>query len=150
MSLKDTVNQDIKAAMKAKDQAKLRALRSLKSVILNAEVAEGRNGQPLTEDEDLKILMKAAKQRKDSIEQYKQNKREDLAATEMEELTVIEAYLPKQMSAEELEVSIKGIIEEVGASSMKDMGKVMGIASKKFAGKADGKAISGIVKQLLA
>lgn len=149
MSLKDTVNQDIKAAMKAKDQARLRALRSIKSLILNAEVAEGRNGEPLTADEDMKILMKAAKQRKDSIEQFKQNNREDLAQSEQEELDVLESYLPKQMSNEEIEAEVKGIIAETGASSMKDMGKVMGIASKKLAGKADGKAISSIVKQLL-
>lgn len=150
MSLKDTINQDIKAAMKAKDQARLRALRSLKSLILNAEVEEGRNGQPLSPDEDMKIVMKAAKQRRDSIEQFNQNNREDLAQGEQEELVVLEAYLPKQLSSEEIEAEVKAIIEQTGASSMRDMGKVMGIASKKLAGKADGKAISGIVKQILS
>jgi len=150
MSLKDTVNQDIKSAMKAKDQARLRALRSLKSVILNAEVEEGRSEGALTEDEELKILMKASKQRKDSIQQYKENGREDLAKTEEEELEVIEDYLPKQLSEEELQSEIKKIIEDLGASSMKDMGKVMGLASKKFAGRADGKAISKVVKDMLS
>ncbi len=150
MSLKDTVNQDIKSAMKAKDQARLRALRSLKSVILNAEVEEGRSEGALTEDEELKILMKASKQRKDSIQQYKENGREDLAKTEEEELEVIEDYLPKQLSEEELQSEIKKIIEDLGASSMKDMGKVMGLASKKFAGRADGKTISKVVKDMLS
>jgi len=149
MSLKDTIVQDIKAAMKAKDKEALRTLRSLKSVIMNAEVAEGRNGDPLSADEEMKILMKAAKQRRDSIQQYKDNGREDLAKGEMEELTVLEKYLPKQLSAEELERKLKPIMEQVGATSMKDMGKVMGIASKQFAGQADGKAISAAVKKLL-
>ncbi|MEO0897749.1 MAG: GatB/YqeY domain-containing protein [Bacteroidota bacterium] len=149
MSLKDTIVQDIKTAMKAKDKETLRALRSLKSVIMNAEVAEGRGGEALTADEEMKILMKAAKQRRDSIQQYKDNGRDDLAEAEIEELSVLERYLPKQLSAEELEEKLKPILEKVGATSMKDMGKVMGIASKEFAGKADGKAISAAVKKLL-
>lgn len=150
MSFKDKINQDIKEAMKAKNQGALRALRAVKSAILLAETAEGRNPEtPLSEDEGMKILMKQAKQRKDSIDQFEKNDRADLAVKEKEELTVIEQYLPKQMSPEELAGKVKEIIERVGASSMKDMGKVMGIASKELAGKADGKAISGLVRQIL-
>ncbi|MEL6591380.1 MAG: GatB/YqeY domain-containing protein [Bacteroidota bacterium] len=150
MSLKDTINQDIKGAMRAKDQAALRALRAVKSAIMLAETAEGRDpSSPLTEAEEMKILTKQAKQRKDSIESFVKNGREDLSAKEQEELDVIARYLPQPMSAEEIAAKVKEIVERVGASSMKDMGKVMGIASKELAGKADGKAISGVVKQLL-
>jgi len=150
MSLKDQIGQDIKTAMKAKDQASLRALRAIKSAILLAETSEGREPGDLTEEEEVKLLTKQAKQRRDSIEQYMANNREDLAKTEEEELEVIERYLPKQLTAEELESALKKIIEDVGARTMKDMGKVMGTASKKLAGKADGKAISAKVKELLA
>ena len=150
MSLKTKIEQDIKTAMKAKDQGALRALRAIKSAILLAETSEGRNGQPLSEDEEMKILMKQAKQRKDSIQNFEANNREDLAVVEKEELAVIEAFLPKAMSPEELRQEVSSIIESVGASSMKDMGKVMGIASKKLAGKADGRAISQIVKEILS
>ena len=150
MSLKDTLGQDMKTAMKAKDQAALRTLRSIKSAILLAETAEGREaGSPLSEDEELKLLTKQAKQRRDSIEQFKKNNREDLAQTEAEELAIIEKYLPKQLSESELLEELKGIIAETGASTMKDMGKVMGSATKKFAGRADGKMISKIVRELL-
>lgn len=150
MSLKDTINQDIKAAMRAKDQAALRALRAVKSAILLAETAEGRDANAsMSADEEMKILTKQAKQRKDSIDSFVSNSREDLAAKEQEELDVISKYLPKQLSAEEIADKVKEIVARVGASSMKDMGKVMGIASKELAGKADGKAISGVVKQLL-
>lgn len=149
MSLKQTIDQDIKAAMKAKDQASLRALRAIKSAILLAETAEGQTGA-LSEAEEMKIVSKQAKQRRDSVEQFTQNGREDLAKTEAEELAIIEKYLPKALSSEELEAFIKPIIDQVGASSMKDMGKVMGMASKQLAGKADGKAISQIVKKLLS
>lgn len=150
MSLKDTINQDIKGAMRAKDQAALRALRAVKSAIMLAETAEGRDpSSPLTEAEEMKILTKQAKQRKDSIDSFVKNGREDLSAKEQEELDVIARYLPQPMSAEEIAEKVKEIVERVGASSMKDMGKVMGIASKELAGKADGKAISGVVKQLL-
>ena len=149
MSLKDKIASDLKTAMKAKDQAALRALRSIKSVILLAETAEGRDGDPLTQEEELKLLMKQAKQRRESYEQFKSSQREDLAQIEAEELQVIERYLPKQMNPEELARRVKAIVEETGATTMKDMGKVMGIASKQLAGQADGKAISQIVKQLL-
>ena len=150
MSFKQTIEQDIKTAMKAKDQAGLRALRAIKSAILLAETAEGRNGEPLSDAEGLKLLTKQAKQRKDSIESFVTNNREDLAIKEREELEVIEKYLPKALSQEEIAKEVEAIIEQVGASSMKDMGKVMGLASKKMAGKADGKAISQIVKQILS
>ena len=149
MSLKDQIAQDLKTAMKAKDQGALRALRAIKSAILLAETAEGRDGAPLTEDEELKLLMKQAKQRKESVDQYTSSQRDDLAKIEAEELAVIEKYLPQQMDTEELARQVKAIIAETGASSMKDMGKVMGIASKRFAGQADGKAISQVVKQIL-
>ena len=150
MSLKDTLGQDMKAAMKAKDQAALRALRAIKSAILLAETAEGRDaGSPLSEEEELKLLTKQAKQRRDSIDQFKKNNREDLAQTEAEELEVIEKYLPQQLSESELAEELKAIIAGTGASSMKDMGKVMGAATKKFAGRADGKMISKIVRELL-
>lgn len=150
MSLKDTINQDIKTAMKAKDQAALRALRAIKSAILLAETEEGRDANaPLSPEEDLKILIKQAKQRKDSVDQFEKNGREDLALTEKEELEVIERYLPKQMSPAELTEKVREIVARVGASSMKDMGKVMGVASQELAGKADGKAISSVVKQIL-
>ena len=150
MSLKDTINQDIKTAMRAKDQAALRALRAVKSAILLAETAEGRDQNvPMTADEEMKIIVKQAKQRRDSIQQFETNGRADLAKTEQEELSIIETYLPKQLSAEDIEAKVKDIISRVGASSMKDMGKVMGLASKEMAGKADGKVISGIVKQIL-
>lgn len=150
MSLKTTIEQDIKASMKAKDQASLRALRAIKSAILILETAEGRGGEPLSEAEELKLLSKQAKQRRDSLTQFRDNGREDLAKKEEEELAVIERYLPTQMSEGELMAQVKSIIEETGASSMKDMGKVMGLATKRLAGKADGKAISQIVKNILS
>ncbi|MEO1414880.1 MAG: GatB/YqeY domain-containing protein [Bacteroidota bacterium] len=149
MTLKERLSQDMKAAMKAKDQATLRTVRSLKAEIMKAEVAENQTGA-LTEADEMKILMKAAKQRKDAVAQYTENGREDLASTEKEELAVLERYLPQQMTGAELEAKIKEIIESVGASSMKDMGKVMGTASKQLAGQADGKEMSSIVKKLLA
>ncbi|MEL6627492.1 MAG: GatB/YqeY domain-containing protein [Bacteroidota bacterium] len=149
MTLKERLSQDMKAAMKAKDQAALRTVRSLKAEIMKAEVAENQTGA-LTEADEMKILMKAAKQRKDAVAQYTENGREDLATTEKEELAVLERYLPQQLTGAELEAKIKEIIEAVGASSMKDMGKVMGTASKQLAGQADGKEMSSIVKKLLA
>ncbi|MBX7240900.1 MAG: GatB/YqeY domain-containing protein [Bacteroidia bacterium] len=149
MSLKEIINNDIKDAMRSKDQIALTALRAIKTAILLIETAEGRPAGELTSDEELKLLIKQAKQRKDSIEQFRQSGREDLAEKEESELKIIEKYLPKAMTTEELESEIKAIIAETGASSAKDMGKVMGVASKKFAGKADGKLISEIVKKLL-
>lgn len=150
MSLKATLNDDLKTAMRAKNQPALRTIRSLKAAILLAETAEGRNGEPLSEAEELKILTKQAKQRKDSADQYKANDRDDLAITEEEELEILSVYLPKAMTEEELKAAVTALMAELEASSMKDMGRVMGQASQRFAGKADGKAISAIVKQLLS
>lgn len=138
---------DLKAAMKAKDQAALRGIRAIKSAIL-LEKTSG-SGKELDDADGIKMVQKLIKQRKDSLEIYEQQGREDLAETEREEIAVIERYLPKQMSEAELEQTIKAIVEETGASSMRDMGKVMGIANKRLAGKAEGKAISEAVKSLL-
>ncbi|MEZ4777015.1 MAG: GatB/YqeY domain-containing protein [Bacteroidia bacterium] len=149
MSLKTTIEQDIKDAMRSKDQAALRALRAIKSAILLAETAEGHTSADLSEDEEMKLLTKQAKQRKDSLAQFLASNRNDLAEKEQEELAIIERYLPKPFTTEELTAAIKNIVAEVGATSIKDMGKVMGLASKQLAGKADGKAISEVVKQIL-
>ncbi|MDP5172461.1 MAG: GatB/YqeY domain-containing protein [Bacteroidia bacterium] len=150
MSLKATLNDDLKEAMKAKDQVALRTIRAIKSAIMLAETSEGHIGEALSEAEELKILTKQAKQRKDSAEQFKANGRDDLAQTEEEELQILERYLPKAMTQEELQAAISSLIAELGVTSIKDMGKVMGQASQRFAGKADGKVISEIVKQQLA
>ena len=150
MTLKETINNEIKDAMRAKDAMALTALRAIKSAIILVETAEGNTGGELTADEEMKLLIKQAKQRKDSIEQFRKNGREDLAAQEESELAIIEKYLPKALSNEELEAEIKAIIAETGATSAKEMGKVMGVASKKLAGKADGKLISEMVKSLLS
>lgn len=149
MSLKQQIESDIKKAMLAKDKDELRALRGIKSMILLAETEKGQAGE-LTADTELKLLQKAAKQRNDSLTIYKEQNREDLAATEEAELAIINRYLPAQMSPEVLKGEIEKIINETGASSIKDMGKVMGVATKKLAGKADGKAISEQVKALLS
>lgn len=148
MSLKETINADIKHAMISKKQDELLALRAIKSAILLAETDKGASGE-LTEDVENKLLMKAAKQRKDSAEVFKDQGRDDLAKKELLELGVIERYLPKQLDRGELELQLKQIIQDTGASGPQDMGKVMGMATKKFAGKADGKTISEIVKSLL-
>ncbi len=148
MALFDQINNDMKAAMKARDKVKLEALRNIKKVMLEARAAKGA-GSELTEDESLKIISKLAKQGADSAVIYKEQGREDLADQEMAQVKVFESYLPAKMSDEELTAAVKQIIEETGASSMKDMGKVMGIASKKLAGKADGKEIAAKVKSLL-
>lgn len=150
MSLEQTVNTNLKAAMLAKDEAALRSLRAIKSAILLAKTAEGAGGADLTEDAEIKLLQKLVKQRKDSLEIFQQQNRDDLAKKEQEEIAVIEKFLPKQMSAEELKAAVSAIIESVGASSPADMGKVMGVASKQLAGKADGKSISAMVKELLS
>lgn len=149
MSLKASVESEIKKAMLAKDKDRLRALRAIKSLIL-LEETKGGAAEQLSEEEELKLLTKAAKQRKDSADIYKQQNREDLLAVEMAELEIINEFLPKQLSEEELEAELKKIIAEVGAEGPKDMGKVMGAASKALAGKADGKAISTKVKSLLS
>ena len=151
MSLKDEVNEKMKAAMRAKDQGALRGLRAIKSAILLAETAEGRDtGAPLTAEEEMNLLIKQVKQRKDSIATFEKNGREDLATTEKEELVAIEAFLPQQLSEEEITEKVKAIIAQTGAASMKDMGKVMGMANAQMKGVADGKTISVIVKSLLA
>ncbi|TWV99254.1 GatB/YqeY domain-containing protein [Chitinophaga pinensis] len=149
MSLELNINAAIKAAMLAKSEAELRALRAIKAAVLLAKTAEG-GGAELTEADETKLLQKLAKQRKDSLEIFRQQNREDLAVKEEEELVVIERYLPKQMDEAELKAVITEIIATTGASSPADMGKVMGVASKQLAGKADGKAISTMVKELLA
>lgn len=149
MSLKASVESEIKKAMLAKDKDRLRALRAIKSLILLEETKAG-GGDGISADEEMKLLTKAAKQRKDSADIYKEQNREDLYAVEMAELEIISEFLPKQLSAEELEAELKAIIAEVGAAGPKDMGKVMGVATKSLAGKADGKAISQKVKELLS
>lgn len=149
-NLKQQIEQDIKTAMKSKDQAALRALRGVKSALILAETAEGRTaGTPLTEAEANKLLTKQAKQRRDSMNQFRENGREDLAKTEEEELAVIERYLPTQLNEEEIQAKVSEIIAQTGASSMKDMGRVMGMASKAMAGQADGKVIADLVKKAL-
>lgn len=148
MTLEEKINQDIKAAMIAKDANKLRGLRAVKAAILLAKTEKGHT-EELTEETEIKVLQKLVKQRKESAEIYKNQNREDLYAIEVEEQEVIEAYLPKQLSREEVEKIIKDIISTTGASSVKDMGKVMGAANQQLAGKADGRTISELVKSLL-
>ncbi|WP_160714492.1 GatB/YqeY domain-containing protein [Chitinophaga solisilvae] len=148
MSLETNINAEIKTAMLGKKEADLRALRAIKAAILLAKTAEGGNGE-LTEADETKLLQKLAKQRRDSLEIFRQQNREDLAVKEEEELAVIERFLPKQMDEAELKAALTDIIAAVGASSPADMGKVMGAATKQLAGKADGKAISAMVKELL-
>ena len=149
MGLKASVESEIKNAMLARDKDRLRALRAIKSLILLEETKEGA-GAELSKEDEMKLLTKAAKQRKDSADIYKQQNREDLYVVEMAELEIISEFLPKQLTDEELGEELKKIIAESGASGAKDMGKVMGIASKALAGKADGKAISQKVKELLS
>ena len=149
MDLFDQISNDIKEAMKARDKVKLETLRNVKKVFLEAKTAPGAN-DTLTDADALKILMKLAKQGNESGELYKQQNRPDLAEEEYAQVKVIEQYLPKMMSAEELEAAVKAIIAKMGATSMKDMGKVMGAATKELAGKAEGKDISAKVKALLA
>ena len=148
MDLFERVSEDIKTAMKAKDKVALETLRNIKNVFLEAKTAPGAN-DTLTDDAALKIMQKLMKQGKDAAEIYIQQGRQDLADEELAQVKVIEVYLPKQMSAEELEAALKEIIAETGATSGKDMGKVMGVASKKLAGLAEGRAISAKVKELL-
>ncbi len=149
MSLEQTINSDIKAAMLAKDKKKLDALRAIKSAILLAKTDKGSAGD-IAEDAEMKILQKLVKQRKDSAELYKSQGRDDLFEEESFQLSVIEKYLPEQMSEDEIKKHVGDIIAETGASSMKDMGRVMGMASKKLAGQADNKVIASIVKELLS
>ena len=149
MNLKQQIESDIKKAMLAKDKDTLRALRGIKSLILLAETEKGAGGE-LTEEAEIKLLTKAAKQRKESLDVYQQQGRDDLAAIEATELEVINRYLPQQLSQEELESKLKDVIAEVGATGPQDMGKVMGKASQELAGKADGKTIAETVKKLLS
>ena len=149
MNLFDQVSSDIKAAMLAKDKVRLETLRGIKKEFLEAKTAKGGNGE-LADDAATKILVKMVKQRKETAAIYTEQNRPELAQNELAEAAVIEEYLPKQMSEEELTEALKAIIAQVGASSAKDMGKVMGIASKQLAGKAVGRTISAKVKELLA
>ncbi len=149
MALQQQVDQDIKQAMLAKDQARLRGLRAIKAALLLANPEKGAS-EGLTEETEVKVLQKLAKQRKESGEIYQQQNRPDLYQIEMEELEVIEGFLPKQLSAEEVESAIKAVIAETGASGIKDLGKVIGTANKSLAGKADGRTISEVAKRLLA
>jgi uncharacterized protein YqeY len=149
MSLESKVMEEMKTAMRAKDEVALRTLRSIKAAIL-IEKTSANASETISEADEIKMLQKMAKQRRDSLEIFTQQNREDLAKKEREELEIIERFLPKQMSQEELQEELKAIIAATGASSPADMGKVMGIASRQLAGKADGKAISENVKQLLA
>lgn len=148
MSLSTQIAEEMKVAMRAKDKPRLETLRAIKSAILLANTEAG--AKELTADDEMKILIKLAKQRKDSLEIYEQQGREDLAADERAQLAVIEDFLPKQMTEEELEVYLKDLFTKLGVQGPQDMGKVMGTASKELAGKADGKAISAKVKQLLS
>lgn len=148
MSLEEKVMAQMKDAMKAKDEALLRGLRAIKAEIIKAKTEPGANGQ-VTEDGELKLLQKLVKSRKDSLEIYTQQNRADLAAKESEEIAVIEKFLPAQLSEAELQQAVAAIIAELGAAGPQDMGKVMGVASKQLAGKADGKAVAATVKELL-
>lgn len=148
MSLEQKIMADLKDAMKNKDQAGLRGIRAIKAAILL--VKTDGSGIELDDAGEIKLLQKLVKQRKDSLDIYEKQGREDLAVVEREEIAVIERYLPKQLDAAELESIVKGVIADLGASSMKDMGSVMQAASQKLAGKADGKTISSIVKSLLS
>lgn len=149
MEIFEQVSKDIVAAMKAKDKVRLEALRNVKKFFIEAKTAPGAN-DTLDDTTAIKILAKLAKQGRDTAALYTEQGRPELAEEEAAQAAIIEEYLPKALSAEELEAEVKAIMAEVGATSPKDMGKVMGVASKKLAGKADGKAISTLVKQLLA
>ena len=148
MSLELTINEQLKKAMLAKDEKGLRGLRAIKSAILLAKTAEG-GAAGLSEEAEIKMLQKLVKQRKDSIEVFETQGREDLAVKEREEVEVIEQFLPKQMSTEEIKLAVAEVIKESGLSGMSALGQVMGLATKKLAGKSDGKAISAVVKELL-
>jgi uncharacterized protein YqeY len=147
MSLETQIAGDIKEAMKNKDQSAMRTLRAIKAAILLHKTS-GANAD-LTEQDEIKLIQKLIKQRQDSLDIYTKQNREDLAAGEREEIDVLQRYLPKQLNQEELKAAIAAIIDETGATSVKDMGKVMGAANQKLAGTADGKSISAMVKELL-
>jgi uncharacterized protein YqeY len=149
MNLEQKIMAELKTAMLAKDEAALRGLREVKAAILLAKTSEGAGGE-LKEEDEIKLLQKLVKQRKDSLEIFQQQNRADLAKKEEEEIAIISKFLPKQLSAEEIKAELVKIIAAVGATSSADMGKVMGAATKQFAGKADGKTISALVKELLS
>ena len=149
MNLEQRIMPELKAAMLAKDEKTMRSLRAIKAAIIVAKTAEGAGGE-LKEDEETRLLQKLVKQRRDSLEIFRQQNREDLALKEQEEIEVIERFLPKQLSADELREEVRQVIAETGAISPADMGKVMGAANKKLSGKADGKTISAVVKELLS
>lgn len=148
MTFEERINEDLKAAMKAQDKQSLRGVRAIKQAILLANT-DGSH-EEINEEKAIKLLQKLVKQRRESLKIFEDKGREDLALVEREELEVIERYLPKAMSPEELEAAVKKIVADLGASSMKDMGKVMGVANKEFAGRADAGKVSEIVKKLLA
>jgi uncharacterized protein YqeY len=149
MNLEQKIMTELKTAMLAKDAAALRSLREVKAAILLAKTSEGAGGE-LKEEDEIKLLQKLVKQRKDSLEIFQQQNRADLAKKEEEEIAIISKFLPQQLSAEEIKAELVKIIAAVGATSPADMGKVMGAATKQFAGKADGKTISALVKELLS
>lgn len=149
MDLFEQVSRDIAAAMKAKDKARLEALRNVKKYFIEAKTAPGA-GDALADDTALKILAKLAKQGRDSAALYAEQGRQDLAESELAQVRVVEEYLPKPLSPEELEAAVRAVIAETGATSPKDMGRVMGVASKRLAGQAEGRAVSELVKRLLA
>jgi uncharacterized protein YqeY len=149
MNLEQKIMGELKAAMLAKDEAALRSLRAVKAAILLAKTSEGAGGE-LKEEDETKLLQKLVKQRKDSLEIFEQQNRTDLAQKEKEEIAVIEKFLPKQLSQEEIRELLTRVIASTGASSPADIGKVMGVATKELAGKADGKTISALVKEMLA
>lgn len=148
MSLEATINEDLKTAMKAKDQAALRGIRAIKSAILLYNTSGSADA--LDGEKEIAMLQKLVKQRQDSLDIYIKQGREDLAAIEREEIAVIMRYLPQQLSEAELKAAVKSIMDRLGATNMKDMGRVMGEASKELAGKADGKTISAVVKSMLS
>ena len=151
MSLKERIGEDIKSAMKAKDKLRLETVRSIKKALLEKEVDLRASGQEnLTQEQEIELLAKLAKQRRESIEQYRQGGREDLAAKETQELAILETYLPKQLSDEEINAMVDEIIQSLAASSPKDLGKVMGVAMKQLKGKADGKKVQSLVKNKLS
>jgi uncharacterized protein len=149
MSLEQSIMADLKDAMRSKDEKALRSLRAIKAAIIVAKTSEGAGGEISPEDE-IKLLQKLIKQRKDSLEIYEKQNRADLALTEKEEIEIIEKFLPKQLSADDLKAALTKIIKDVGASSNADLGKVMGIATKQMAGQADGKTISSLARELLS
>ncbi|MDZ7899875.1 MAG: GatB/YqeY domain-containing protein [Arcicella sp.] len=150
MSLKTNIDNGIKDAMRAKDQDRLRTLRAIKSLILLEETSGSNTGADLSADVEMKLLTKAAKQRRDSLDIFKTQGREDLASVEQAELTIIEEFLPKQLTEDELRTKLEEIKARVGASAPSDMGKMMGVATKELAGLADGKVVSAMVKAILS